>query len=140
MLQKEVAERIVAVPKSKIYGRLSIMLQYYCEAELLFHVGSGAFSPPPKVNSAFIKLVPRKFYTVVARDEGLLSEIVRSAFCQRRKIIINGLKQYITASQLEEIGINPMSRPEQLRVDEFVLISNKIFTLHPNPCQVLAIA
>jgi len=126
MLQKEVAERIVAFPCSKIYGRLSVMVQYYCEVELLLHVGSGAFSPPPKVDSAFIRLIPRKSYSIVAQDKKLLCEIVRAAFCQRRKIISNGLKKYIIASQLEEIGINPMLRPEQLRVNEFVLISNYI--------------
>jgi 16S rRNA (adenine1518-N6/adenine1519-N6)-dimethyltransferase len=126
MLQKEVAERIVAPPGSKTYGRLSVMLQYYCETELLLSVGSGAFSPPPKVNSAFIKLIPRKCFSVVAKNEGLFREVVRAAFCQRRKIISNGLKKHITASQLEEIGIGPMSRPEQLSVNEFVRIGNKI--------------
>lgn len=126
MLQKEVAERIVAPPGSKTYGRLSVMLQHYCEVELLLHVGPGAFSPPPKVNSAFIRLIPRKCFSVAAEDEGLFREVVRSAFCQRRKIISNGLKKYITASGLKEIGINPMSRPEQLGVDEFVQISNKL--------------
>lgn len=126
MLQKEVAERIAALPGSKTYGRLSVMLQYYCEVELLLHVGSGAFSPPPKVDSVFIRLIPRKFYSVVAQDENLLSAIVREAFCQRRKMIINGLKKYVTASQLEKIGINPMLRPEQLKVDEFVRISNNV--------------
>ena len=127
MLQKEVAERIVAPPGSKTYGRLSIMLQYYCEVELLLHVGPGVFSPPPKVDSAFIRLIPRKCFSVVAEDEGLFREVVRSAFCQRRKIISNSLKKYITASQLKELGIDPMSRPEQLSVDEFVRIGNKIY-------------
>ncbi|EKE01174.1 MAG: hypothetical protein ACD_21C00200G0007 [uncultured bacterium] len=126
MLQKEVAERITAPPGSKTYGRLSVMLQYYCETELLLHVGSGAFSPPPKVDSAFIRLIPRKHHSVVAQDKALLSNIVRSAFCQRRKIISNGVKKYITATQLEDIGINPMLRPEQLGVDDFVRISNSI--------------
>jgi 16S rRNA (adenine1518-N6/adenine1519-N6)-dimethyltransferase len=126
MLQKEVAERIVAPSGSKIYGRLSVMVQYYCEVELLLNVGSGAFSPPPKVDSAFIRLIPRKSYSVMAQNEKLLGEIVRAAFCQRRKIISNGLKKYVVASQLEEISINPMLRPEQLQINEFVLISNYI--------------
>jgi 16S rRNA (adenine1518-N6/adenine1519-N6)-dimethyltransferase len=126
MLQKEVAERIVASSGSKIYGRLSVMLQYCCEVELLLHVGSGAFSPPPKVDSAFIRLIPRRHYSVVAQDRKLFGEIVRDAFSQRRKIITNGLKKYIVASQLEKAGVNPMSRPEQLSVDDFVRISNFI--------------
>jgi 16S rRNA (adenine1518-N6/adenine1519-N6)-dimethyltransferase len=124
MLQKEVAERIVASSGSKVYGRLSIMLQYYCEVELLLHVGSGAFSPPPKVDSAFIRLIPRKHYSIVAQDRELFGEIVRAAFCQRRKVISNGLKKYISASQLKEVGIDPVLRPEQLLVDDFVRISN----------------
>lgn len=127
MLQKEVAERIVAPPGSKTYGRLSVMLQYYCEVELLLHVGAGAFSPPPKVTSAFIRLIPRKCFSAVAQDKELLREIVRAAFCQRRKIISNGLKKYITAPQLKELSIDPMSRPEQLCVDEFVKICNKLY-------------
>lgn len=126
MLQKEVAERIVAASGSKIYGRLSVMLQYYCKIELLLHVGPGAFSPPPKVDSAFIRCIPHKYYTVKAQDENLLSKIVCAAFCQRRKTIANGLKKYLTASQLEEIDINPTSRPERLKVDDFVRISNQL--------------
>lgn len=126
MLQKEVAERITAPPGSKTYGRLSVMLQYYCETELLLYVPPGAFSPPPKINSAFIKLTPRNIYKIVAQDKNLFSEIVRSAFCKRRKIISNSLKKYITAVQLKTININPTLRPEQLGVDEFVSISNAI--------------
>ncbi|MBU0744024.1 MAG: 16S rRNA (adenine(1518)-N(6)/adenine(1519)-N(6))-dimethyltransferase RsmA [Gammaproteobacteria bacterium] len=126
MLQKEVAERIAAPPGSKTYGRLGVMLQYYCETNLLLHIGSGAFSPPPKVSSAFIRLTPRKNHKIIALDKEKFSEIVRFAFGQRRKTIANSLKKLISASQLEEIGINPISRPEQLSVDEFVLISNKI--------------
>ena len=124
MLQKEVAERIVATPGSKIYGRLSVMIQYYCDVELLLHIGPGAFSPPPKVDSAFVRLIPRKHCAVVAQNKELFGEIVRSVFCHRRKIILNSLKKYITAPQLEAIGINPMLRPEQLKIDEFVQISN----------------
>jgi 16S rRNA (adenine1518-N6/adenine1519-N6)-dimethyltransferase len=126
MLQKEVAERIIAAPGSKIYGRLSVMLQYYCEVELLFYVGSGAFSPPPKVDSAVIKLVPRKQDVIKAHNKKLFSEIVRTAFCQRRKIIANSLKQYITSQRLEQLNLNPLMRPEQLQVADFVAISNAL--------------
>jgi len=124
MLQKEVAERIAASPGSKIYGRLSVMMQYYCEVELLLYIGSGAFSPAPKVASAFIRLIPRKNNPIIASDENKLSDIVRDAFNHRRKTIANGLKKYLTPSQLEKIGINPGLRPEQLSVDEFVRIAN----------------
>ena len=126
MLQKEVAKRITAKPGSKTYGRLSVMLQYYCETKILLKIGSGAFSPPPKVDSAFIRLVPHKKITLKASDENRFAHIVRDAFSQRRKTIANSLKKQISREQLETIGIDPTSRPEQLSVQDFVLISNKI--------------
>lgn len=126
MLQKEVAARITSNSGSKIYGRLSVMLQYYCEAHLLFKIGAGAFSPPPKVESALIRLTPRKQRQIIAQDENLLSMVVKLAFGQRRKTITNGLKKYLTAQKLETLGINPEARPEQLSVDQFVLITNEI--------------
>jgi 16S rRNA (adenine1518-N6/adenine1519-N6)-dimethyltransferase len=128
MLQKEVAERITANPGSKTYGRLSVMLQYYCEVKILFQIGSGAFSPPPKVDSAFIRLIPRKYHNIAILDENKFSDIVRLAFNQRRKTIANNLKKYLAASQLETMRINSKSRPEQLSVNDFVLISNNLST------------
>ena len=130
MLQKEVAERIAAPPGSKAYGRLSVMIQYFCEPKLLLQIGSGAFSPAPKVDSAFIRLIPRKFRSLVAYDEDNLSNIVRLAFNQRRKTISNSLKKCVTAVQLEKLGINPTLRPERLAVDQFVLISNELQKNH----------
>lgn len=124
MLQEEVAERIVALPGSKIYGRLSVMLQYYCQVDLLMKVGARSFAPPPKVNSAFVRLVPRQQPFVRVVDETNFSLVVRAAFSQRRKTVANSLKKIIAASVLEKIGINPELRPEKLSVDEFVLISN----------------
>jgi 16S rRNA (adenine1518-N6/adenine1519-N6)-dimethyltransferase len=125
MLQKEVAERIVAVPGTKTYGRLSVMLQYYCETKLLLHIGSGAFTPSPKVESAFIRFIPRNSRVVAASDESNFGNVVRLAFNQRRKTILNSLKKQVTALQLENIGVNPKLRPEQLAVDDFVRISNQ---------------
>jgi len=124
MLQKEVAQRIAAQPGSKTYGRLSIMVQYHCKVELLMHVGPGSFTPPPKVDSAIIRLTPKAQHSIQALDNKLFSDIVRTAFCQRRKTIHNSLKDYITTEGLQSIGIDPKTRPEQLGVDEFVLISN----------------
>jgi 16S rRNA (adenine1518-N6/adenine1519-N6)-dimethyltransferase len=126
MLQKEVAERIAALPGTKTYGRLSVMFQYYCETKLLLYIGSGAFSPAPKVDSIFIKFIPRKSRLVTVHSESNLSNVVRSAFNQRRKTLLNSLKSYITARQLENLGIDPKLRPEQLTVDEFVQISNEL--------------
>lgn len=124
MLQKEVAQRIAAEPGSKTYGRLSIMVQYHCKVELLMHVGPGSFTPPPKVDSSIIRLIPKTQHSVQVLDNKLFGDIVRTAFCQRRKTIHNSLKEYITTEGLQSIGIDPKTRPEQLRVDEFVLISN----------------
>lgn len=124
MLQKEVAQRVVAKPGSKIYGRLSIMVQYYCSVELLLQVGPGSFTPPPKVDSAVIRLTPKPQPLVQALNNKLFSDVVRAAFCQRRKTIHNSLKEYITTEGLQSISIDPKTRPEQLSVDSFVLISN----------------
>lgn len=129
MLQKEVAERITAAPGSKIYGRLSIMLQYYFQTSILIYIGAESFSPPPKVDSAFIRLRPHVLRPYTATNELLLGEIVTAAFCQRRKTISNSLKKYITPKQLEELNINPAIRPEQLSVENFVTISNKLGNL-----------
>ena len=127
MLQKEVAERIVAAPGSKTYGRLSVMLQYYCKVKLLLHIGSGAFSPPPKVDSAFIRLTPYESLPNPAHNIKVFGDIVCAAFNQRRKIIANSLKKYISASQLEKLDIDPLMRPEELGTPDFVKISNACF-------------
>lgn len=124
MLQKEVGERMVATPGTKTYGRLSVMLQYYCEIKLLLCIGSGAFSPAPKVDSVFMRLVPRTSPTITASNLEQLSMIVRFAFGKRRKTIANSLKPYITPLQLQTLGIDPSSRPEQLSVEQFALICN----------------
>lgn len=123
MLQKEVVQRICAEPDSEHYGRLSVMIQYYCEAHSLFNVGSAAFSPPPKVASAFILLVPRP-PILVAQDQQRFAMIVRQAFSQRRKMLHNCLRNLVNSAQLEKAGIDPNCRPEQLTVVDFVKISN----------------
>ena len=124
MVQKEVAERIAALPGTKNYGRLSVMLQYYYTIELLCYVGPRAFFPPPKVSSAFIRLVPRKYHAV--QDKKLFKEIVQTTFGQRRKMLANSLKKLAPITQLVKIGIDPTLRPEQLTVDDFILLSNKL--------------
>lgn len=130
MLQKEVAERICAKPGNKIYGRLSVMVQYYCEAELLFTLGPGAFTPPPKVDSAFIKLIPRTKHIPEATNEKLFADVVAQAFSQRRKTIANSLKKFVTLAQLEKLEIDPKLRAEDLSVADFVMISNDCANLH----------
>lgn len=132
MLQQEVAARITAPPGSKIYGRLSVMIQYYCQVATLLKIGSGAFSPPPKVASAFVRFTPHQHYSIKALDEKKLSDLVRNAFSQRRKIIANSLKNEVPIALLEKIGIDPGLRPEQLAVNEFVTISNALSTANYN--------
>lgn len=127
MLQKEVAERLVANPGTKSYGRLSVMIQYFCEAELLFEVGPEAFSPQPKVDSAVVRLVPRQHRELVVTDLKLFSEIVQAAFCHRRKTIHNSLKKYLTDFDFAQLALDANLRPEQLAVDDFVRICNGSF-------------
>lgn len=124
MLQQEVVSRIVAQVGSSNYGRLSVMIQYFCEVMELFSVDAQAFDPPPAVTSAIIKLVPYHNYEHRANDIKRFTLVVAEAFNQRRKTLRNTLKKVISASQLEKIGINPELRPQQLSVAEFVNISN----------------
>lgn len=124
MLQKEVVERICAEPGSKTYGRLSIMTQYHCVVENLFDVPPTAFTPQPKVDSAIVRLQPRKEMTIVATHPELLQQIVMHAFSQRRKTLRNSLRAFISTEQLEQLNIDPQHRPEQLSVQDYVTIAN----------------
>ncbi|MDH3354707.1 MAG: 16S rRNA (adenine(1518)-N(6)/adenine(1519)-N(6))-dimethyltransferase RsmA [Chromatiales bacterium] len=126
MLQQEVVQRIAAPPGSKSYGRLSIMAQYYCKTENLFHVPPEAFNPPPKVHSAIIRLTPHLHPPVEVTDLKQFEDIVRQAFSQRRKTLRNTLKKLISAEQLIELGVNPTERPEQITIEQYALISNQI--------------
>jgi 16S rRNA (adenine1518-N6/adenine1519-N6)-dimethyltransferase len=126
MLQKEVAERLTAAPNSKHYGRLSVMLQYYCEPTLLFNIGAYAFHPPPKVASSIVRLTPYKTLPYQAKDEALFATIVKQAFSQRRKTLRNSLKEMITETQWVALSINPQLRAENLSVKDFVTISNAL--------------
>jgi 16S rRNA (adenine1518-N6/adenine1519-N6)-dimethyltransferase len=123
MLQKDVVERMAASPGGEAYGRLSVMLQYRCRVEPLFAVGPEAFRPPPKVWSAFVRLVPRETCAVVVRDPSRFSEIVRRAFAQRRKTLRNSLRGVLDPRQIEALGIDPGARPETLSLEAFAALS-----------------
>lgn len=125
MLQKEVVDRLCAEPNSKDYGRLSIMAQYHCETEYLFSVDPSAFYPPPKVNSAFVRLVPRPF-PITATNITLLQAITRDAFNQRRKTLSNAFKSYLNTQDFIALNLNKTLRPENLSIKDFVNISNYI--------------
>jgi len=124
MLQKEVASRLAAVPGTSAYGRLTLMVQYACEVTSLFDVPPQAFTPPPQVNSSVVKLVPYASPPFVADSLKSYQNIVRDAFNQRRKTIRNALKNRVSEAQLQQLGIDPQRRPEQLSLEEYVKISN----------------
>ena len=125
MLQKEVVERMAAPPGSKVYGRLSVMLQAYCEVTALFTVAPGAFSPPPKVDSAVVRLLPRDPARIGIDDPKHFADIVRAAFGQRRKTLRNALQTVCGADAIRAAGIDPQLRAEQLAVADFVRLANQ---------------
>jgi len=124
MLQKEVVERMVAEPGTSEYGRLSVMLQYRFAMDYLFTVPGGAFNPPPKVESAFVRMIPLAPLPHPAQDEALFGKIVAAAFAQRRKTLRNTLRDYLTPEGYTALGIDSGLRGEVLGVAEFVAIAN----------------
>ena len=133
MIQKEVAERIAEKPGTKTYGILSVLLQAWYDIEYLFTVGSGAFAPPPKVQSAVIRL-RRNSRTELGCDEALFKTVVKTAFGQRRKTLRNSLKPLIQAKAQKEnwdaettsrFSSNPVFdlRPETLGVEDFISLT-----------------
>ena len=129
MLQLEVVNRLTAKPGTKNYGRLSVMTQYYCDIEALLEVPPESFSPPPKVQSAFVRLSPYPQPPHPVNNIATLHAIVRTAFNQRRKTLRNALKEVINGKQLQALNIDPSARPETLRLEQFVTIANNLDTL-----------
>lgn len=123
LLQKEVVERLCSTPGSKLYGRLGIMVQFICEAEYLFDVGPACFDPPPKVDSAVVRLTPRKEAKYPSVDVESLSQLVQQAFSQRRKTIRNTLKKLLSETQLIEAGIDPGQRPETITIEQYCALT-----------------
>jgi 16S rRNA (adenine1518-N6/adenine1519-N6)-dimethyltransferase len=126
MLQKEVVERMAAAPGSKVYGRLSVMLQASCVVTPLFTVDPGAFRPPPKVDSAVVRLVPRPAGDAGVVDAALFERLVREAFGQRRKTMRNAVQSLCAAADFEAVGLRPDARAEQLAVTDFVRLANHL--------------
>ena len=128
MLQNEVVERLIAQPGDKNYGRLSIMVQYYCQVDKLFEVPSSCFNPRPKVNSAIVSLKPHKPLPYIADNPDHLSQLVNRAFQQRRKTLHNALKPFITTNaniaNVMRLPIDTRLRPENLSVSDYVMLSN----------------
>ncbi|ELB2894978.1 16S rRNA (adenine(1518)-N(6)/adenine(1519)-N(6))-dimethyltransferase RsmA, partial [Vibrio alginolyticus] len=124
MLQKEVVNRLAAGPGSKAYGRLTVMAQYYCKVVPVLEVPPTAFVPPPKVDSAVVRLVPYEELPCPAKDLRLLDRVCREGFNQRRKTVRNCYKSLLSTEVLEELGVNPSMRPENLTLEQFVAMAN----------------
>lgn len=120
MLQKEVVERIAALPGNRIYGRLSVMLQTYFKVTPLFLVPSTAFNPPPKIESAILRLIPDDTFSNRVKDPKAYEDLIRLSFSQRRKTIRNNLKKFCNADQISAAGIDPGQRAEELSIDDFL--------------------
>jgi 16S rRNA (adenine1518-N6/adenine1519-N6)-dimethyltransferase len=132
MFQREVAERIVAAPGSKSYGRLSVLAGWRTEAKILFDVARSAFVPPPKVTSSIVRLTPRQEPLIC--DSKLLQRVTEAAFGQRRKMLRQSLKTLGVDAMalLAEAGIEPTARAEEIPVDGFVALAN-IFSAQAKP-------
>ncbi|ESS73033.1 ribosomal RNA small subunit methyltransferase A [Methyloglobulus morosus KoM1] len=126
MLQKEVVDRICAVPGSKKYGRLSVMMQYHCTAECLFDVYPESFDPAPKVMSAIIKLIPHPTPPVLVNDKAVFKQLVTQAFSQRRKTLRNSLKTLVSEKGFVSLGIDPNARAETISLLDFANLSNAL--------------
>ncbi|MBA3755293.1 MAG: 16S rRNA (adenine(1518)-N(6)/adenine(1519)-N(6))-dimethyltransferase RsmA [Nitrosomonas sp.] len=124
MLQKEVVERMVGMPATSDYGRLSVMLQYRFDMEYVFSVPAESFRPIPQVESAIVHMIPRHKSSMSANDEALFSQIVLAAFSQRRKTLRNTLDHYLKADDFSALGIDSGLRAENLSVENFVAIAN----------------
>jgi 16S rRNA (adenine1518-N6/adenine1519-N6)-dimethyltransferase len=124
MLQKEVVDRMVAAPGTPDYGRLSVMLQYRFAMRLALRVPPGAFTPPPKVDSAVVRMAPLGSDRPRARDEQLFANIVGAAFSQRRKTLRNAARSWVGEGAFERAGVDPGRRGETLSVGEFVALAD----------------
>ncbi|HEX6734733.1 MAG TPA: 16S rRNA (adenine(1518)-N(6)/adenine(1519)-N(6))-dimethyltransferase RsmA [Azonexus sp.] len=124
MLQKEVVERMVAVPGDGDFGRLSVMLQYRFHLEWLIDVPPESFDPPPKVQSAVVRLIPKAVEELTAQNAERFARVVQTAFAQRRKMLRNTLKGVLDDAGFAALGISPTLRPEDLAVEDYVRIAN----------------
>lgn len=126
MLQKEVVDRLCAAPGGKDYGRLSVMVQARCAVERLFVVGPGAFTPPPKVDSAVVRLAPYETAPVRIADPAAFARVVAAAFAQRRKTLRNTLKGLVSVEAMACAGIDAQRRAETLSVADFARLAEAV--------------
>jgi len=126
MLQKEVVERMVALPATPAYGRLSVMLQVHYRMEWLFDVPPAAFWPVPKVESSLVRMVPRRRHSAAIEDDALFTQLVAQAFGQRRKMLRNSLASFESVLPMSDYGLAPSARAEQTPVEAFVAYANAL--------------
>ena len=126
MLQKEVVERMASGHNCKAFGRLSIMTQYQCQVMPVMEIGPEAFMPPPKVDSAIVRLIPHKTIKNPVKDLKALNHVCLTAFNQRRKTIRNSFKKLIPVEQLIALDLDPTLRPENLALDDYIKLANFI--------------
>ena len=124
MLQKEVVERMVAEPGDADFGRMSVMLQYRFYLEWLIDVPPESFDPPPKVQSAVVRLIPKPASELTAKSQEKLAQVVLTAFSQRRKMLRNTMKGLLDDAAFVALGIDPTRRPEDIPVEDYVRIAN----------------
>ena len=123
MLQLEVVERLAASPGGKDWGRLGLMAQFQCEVEHLFEAPPNAFYPPPKVQSAVVRLTPHSETPYPDTDRASFARVVTQAFSQRRKTLRNNFKGILDDSDFKALQIDPSARAETLSIDDFVAIT-----------------
>jgi 16S rRNA (adenine1518-N6/adenine1519-N6)-dimethyltransferase len=126
MLQKEVVERMVAIPSTPDYGRLSVMLQNRFEMEQILTVPAESFRPIPKVQSAIVRMLPLMQPIVPVEEEPLFAKVVSAAFSQRRKTLRNTLRDYLKPADFDGLGLDSGLRAENLSVEQFAAIANYV--------------
>lgn len=132
MVQKEMADRMVAKVGDRAYGRMSITLAVRCQVDYLFTVRSGAFNPPPKVDSAFVRLVPNKKKQSLPYS---FDELLKRAFAQRRKRLRNALKNFVSDDCFSRAEIDPQKRAEELAADDYIRLANVLGEIRQEPSE-----
>ncbi len=126
MLQNEVVDRLAAKPGTRDYGRLSIMVQFHCDVSKLFMIGPDAFQPAPKVDSAFVRLIPHPKPPVSVINTAAFAQVVKQAFSQRRKTLRNNLRNTLPAAEIEAAGIDFSLRAETLSLADFAKLADQL--------------
>lgn len=131
MLQEEVVQRLAAQATDSAYGQLSVLIQYHCKVEHLLSVDPSAFSPQPKVNSAFVRLTPHTVKPHIAKNDEHFQYLVKKSFTHPRKTLRNNLKALFSTEQMEQLPIDLQRRPQELSLANYVALSNHCGNMSP---------